>query len=197
MKLIFSIFLLSSLVLHAYELGKGYKFNEQLHLGGYFSTDYSLSEDERVFRLDDVAILAYGSLNDNISYLAELEAAPVYKYEYKTNTETTSLKFHKERFYIDYKYSQNINFRVGKVITPIGYWNLEPINVLRETSSNPILSNQIFPKFVTGFDIYGYVPNFESLRYNIFAQHNKDLDDEYINIKNKHFFGVSLENEVD
>jgi hypothetical protein len=197
MRVFFLLFFLTSAIIQAYNLGRGYEIDKKLHLGGYFSTDYSISKDERLFRLDDVAVMAYGDLSDELSYMVELEAAPVYTYEYKNKNETNSLRFHKERFYIDYKISQNLNIRAGKQITPIGYWNLEPINVLRETSSNPKLSREIFPKFVSGIDLYGYVPNFESLTYHLFGQNNKDLDEEYINIKNSHFFGFSLENEVD
>lgn len=183
--------------LQAYDMGRGVEIDEKLHLGGYFSTDYEVSKNKKLFRLDDVALMAYGNLSDELSYMIELEAAPVYTYEFEADQEHNNLRFHKERVYVDYKYSDALNVRVGKQITPIGYWNLEPINVLRDTSSNPLLSNQMFPKFVSGIDIYGYVPNSESLSYHIFAQNNRDLDEEYINIKNKHFFGASLENEVD
>lgn len=193
--ILFILFILNTHIF-AYDMGRGVAIDEKLHIGGYFSTDYEVSKDEKLFRLDDVAIIAYGNLSDELSYLVELEASPVYTYEFKNNTKNENYHFHRERVYLDYKYSENINFRLGKQITPIGYWNLEPINVLRETSSNPILSRQMFPKFISGIDIYGYVPSFESLTYHIFGQNNKDIDEEYINIKNQHFFGVSLENEV-
>jgi len=197
MKLLISITFIFLTLIQAYEIGRGLTLDEKLHVGGYFSTDYEVSKNKKLFRLDDVALIAYGSINEKLSYLLEYEAAPVYTKEFKSNTESNSLHFHRERLYLDYKHSDSINFRVGKQITPIGYWNLEPINVLRETSSNPLLSRQMFPKFLSGIDMYGYIPNFESLTYHIFAQKNKDLDEEYINIKNEHFFGLSIENEVD
>ncbi|MCW8838334.1 MAG: hypothetical protein OQK11_06500 [Thiovulaceae bacterium] len=195
MRLIFFFTFLTTILLQAYEIGRGYKLHDALHLGGYFSTDYSNTKEKSLFRLDDVALLAYGNLNNELSYLIEMEAAPFYTYEYKTEKETKDTYFHKERLYLDYKYSESINLRIGKQITPIGYWNLEPINVLRETSSNPILSSEMFPKFLSGIDIYGYIPSFDSISYHMFGQKNKDLDEEYINIKNKHFFGLSIENE--
>lgn len=195
MRLLLIFLFIYNINIQAYDMGRGYEIDDKLHLGGYFSTDYQVSKNERVFRLDDVAILAYGNFNDKLSYLCELEAAPVYTHEYKTATTTRSLRFHKERLYLDYKHTDTLNFRIGKQITPIGYWNLEPINVLRDTSSNPLFSNQMFPKFISGVDIYGYLPGYESIRYHLFGQNNKDLDENYINIKNEHFFGLSVENE--
>lgn len=53
----------------------------------------------------------------------------------------------------------------------------------------------MFPKFITGIDIYGYLLGYESIKYHLFGQNNKDLDENYINIKNEHFFGLSVENE--
>ena len=183
--------------LHAYEMGKGYKIDDMLSVGGYFSTDYTYGEDTSVARLDDVAILGYGNISDELSYLVEFEAAPFYYRDFENDTDEFDKKFHYERLYFDYKYSSPLNIRVGKQIAPIGYWNLEPINVLRDTSSNPKLSSELFPKFLSGIDIYGYLPNSDSLSYHLFGQKTKDLDEEYINIQNKHFFGLSLENEQD
>jgi hypothetical protein len=197
MRYLLLITFFTNLFLHAYDIGRGYKFSDELHIGGYFATDYSLTKDEELFRVDDVAFLAYGNLTDEFSYLVELEAAPFYTHEFKTDTTTKDERFHKERLYIDYKYSENISIRAGKQITPIGYWNREPINVLRDTSSNPILSSAMFPKFLSGVDIYGYIPALDSVSYHMFGQKNRDLDEEYINIKNEHFFGFSIENERD
>lgn len=183
--------------LQAYELGRGYAINDSVHVGGYLSADYAKSKNEEYARVDDVALLSYGKITDDLSFLVELEAAPFYTYNYMTEEGKKDTYFHKERLYLDYKYSQNINFRIGKQISPIGYWNLEPINVLRDTSSNPVLSSEIFPKFLSGIDIYGYILGSESLKYHLYAQKNEDLDEDYINIPNKHFYGLSLENEVD
>jgi len=178
-----------------YKLGHGLKLSDEIHIGGYFSLDYSKSNEKRQFRLDDVAFLLYGDLSSNISYLLELEAAPFYTKNYTTDISETDNTFHYERFYLNYTYSEMFNIRIGKQITPIGYWNLEPINVLRDTSSNPLYSNKMFPKLLTGVDLHGYLDDDNSLKYHLFAQDNDDLDEDYINIKNDYFIGISLEYE--
>jgi len=185
-----------SLKADSYKIGQGFKLDDTLHIGGYFSTDYTVSDSVRQYRLDDVALIAYGRLSSPLSYLIELEAAPYYVKDYKLDTTTSDKEFHYERAYLNYNYSEMINIRIGKQITPIGYWNLEPINVLRDTSSNPIYSHTMFPKLLTGIDIFGYLDPENSLKYHIFMQNNKDLDEEYINIPNDHFFGISLGYDV-
>lgn len=179
-----------------YELGHGLKLSDELHIGGYFSLDYSISNEKRQFRLDDVAVLVYGDLSSKLSYLIELEAAPFYVKNYTTDTSTKDTTFHYERMYVNYTHSEMFNIRIGKQITPIGYWNLEPINVLRDTSSNPLYSNKMFPKLLTGVDLHGYLDNDNSLKYHLFMQNNDDLDEDYINIKNDYFIGASLEYEI-
>ena len=198
MKYFLYLFLLFSLFAKAdeYELGHGYKISDELILGGYFSTDYSQGDEKRQFRLDDVAILAYGDLTQNFSYLVELEAAPFYEKDYKSGESNTNNSFHYERIFSTYNYSELVNVRVGKQITPIGYWNLEPINVLRDTSSNPFYSNKIFPKLLTGIDLFGYLDEDNTLAYHLFGQATDDIDEDYINIKNDLFIGSSLEYEA-
>jgi len=176
----------------SYKIGQGLKLDDTLHIGGYFSTDYTTSDLKRQYRLDDVALLAYGRLSSSLSYLIELEAAPFYVKDYKLDTSTSDKEFHYERAYLNYNYSEMFNIRIGKQITPIGYWNLEPINVLRDTSSNPIYSYKIFPKLLTGVDLFGYLDEENTLTYHLFMQNNKDLDEEYINIPNDYFFGISF-----
>lgn len=177
-------------------MGQGLTLSEKLHIGGYFSTDYQASNEVKKIRVDDVALLAYGTLYPELTYLAELEAAPFYEHNYTDKTDKNNARFYYERLYLDYKYSQLLNFRVGKQISPIGYWNLEPINVLRDTSSSPLYSLEMFPKFLSGLDIYGYLDESASLEYHIFGQKNNHLDEKTLNIDVEQFFALSLEHEI-
>ncbi len=179
-----------------YEIGHGAEINDKLHMGGYLSAEYKSSDIQDELELDDVALLLYGNLSSSFSYLLELEASPFYSIDFKDDTTTIDTKFHYERVYVDYRYSELLNIRVGKQITPIGYWNLEPINVLRDTSSSPLYSYIMFPKLLTGLDLYGYLDDEYSVSYHLFVQNSKDLDEEYTNIKTDYFIGVSLRYEV-
>ncbi|HEX5328877.1 hypothetical protein [Sulfuricurvum sp.] len=192
---LFSIVLLSFSHAQEYELGHGVSLNEYLNVGSYFSTVFESNKHNDTWMLDDVAVMAYGDINPMFSYLAEAEAVGFYSKNLTDGAEGGSKKFHIERLYGDVWMSDDFNIRFGKMITPIGYWNKEPINVLRDTSSNPLYSTLLFPRLLTGIDINGYVPAIEGLRYHLFGQNNRDLDEEYINIRNNHFYGLSLEKE--
>lgn len=176
-----------------YQLGLGYKAHEKLTLGGYFSTEFAQGEDLQEFVLEDIALLAYGNLSENFSFLAEFELVGLYNYDFETNRSGTNTKPAIERFYADYKFSDHATFRVGKQITPIGYWNLQPINVLRETTSSPRLSREMFPKFVTGLQVSGYTPLDESIHYSVYLQNTGDMDSYYVNIVVDQHYGFTLE----
>lgn len=191
-----SILLAVSSQAESYALGSGYQVDPMLNVGGYFSSQFKVQGSQKsIIAPDDIAIIAYGDINPMLSYLAELEAAAVYYKNFSNGDETTNLKFHIERLYGDLWLSDAYNIRFGKQITPIGYWNKEPINVLRDTTSSPLYSLLLFPRFLTGIDINGYIPGIEATHYHLFGQNNRDLDQQYINIPNTHFFGFSAEKE--
>lgn len=187
-----------AIALHAdpYVLGQGLHIDPMFNIGGYFSSEFGSKNSKETFALDDVAVMAYGTINPMFSYLAEFEAIGFYTKNLSTGEEGGSQKFHVERLYGDLWLSDAYNLRFGKMITPIGYWNTEPINVLRDTTSNPLYSKLLFPKFLTGLDLNGYLPAVDNVRYHLFAQNNHDLDEHYINIPNTHFFGFSVEKEL-
>ncbi len=184
-----------SLYAEPYEPGHGLALNEHITVGGYFSTEFETGTLRDRATLDDVAVLAYGDINPMFSYLAELEAVRFYQKNFTDGSEASERKFHIERFYGDMWVNDAFNVRFGKQITPIGYWNREPINVLRDTTSNPLYSKLLFPKFLTGIDFNGYVPGVQNLSYHLFGQSTHDMDEEYINIPNTHFYGLALEQE--
>lgn len=192
---LFSFTLISLLRADDYTLGHGIAFNDALHIGGYFSSELESTKTTDSFTLDDVAVMAYGDINPMLSYLAEFEAITFYHKDFTTGSDEANSKFHAERVYGDLWLSDDFNIRFGKMITPIGYWNKEPINVLRDTTSSPLYSALLFPKVLTGIDINGYIPTMEGMRYHLFGQNNRDLDEEYINIPNNHFYGFALEQE--
>ena len=176
-----------------YELGLGYQLNPKITLGGYFSAEYSLGENHQAATLDDVAVLAYGNITPSFSFLAEIESVNFYTIDFENDTNSSNTTPAIERLYGDYTFSDQLSVRFGKQITPIGYWNLQPINVLRETTSSPRYSREMFPKFMTGLDFYGFTPFDDTLKYHVYLQGTEDLDDQYINIQIDSHYGVALE----
>lgn len=190
MRFLFFILLSTFLFAEKYELGHGLSLSKYLKVGSYISTKYKDSKDIDEFELDDIALLGYGSLSPKFSYLLELEAAGFYIKDLTNKKEETNEHFHIERAYFDYKFSDKFKIRVGKFITPIGYWNLVPITVLKDTTSNPLYSYKIFPRFTTGLNLYGFLS--DDIEYNAFIQKSKDLDTGYNNIQTDDFIGLGL-----
>ena len=180
-----------------YEIGYGYKVNDKLHVSGYISTEYSVGNEYNEFEFDDIALLAYGRLTAKLSYFLELEASSIYTYNFDTDTSMKNTITHIERAYLDYSFSNRYKMRVGKQITPIGYWNYEPINVLRDTTSSPVYSFRMFPKLLSGIDLYGSIMEDNHLNYHVFIQASKDLDEEALNIRSEYFYGLVLNYDID
>ncbi len=196
MKLYIIILSLSS-ILNAYQLGHGLEVNKYLSIGGYFSSKYENSNGNKKFMLDDVALLGYGRLGSQLSYLMEFEAREFWVRDFANDKIESNINFHIERAYLNYTYNDYLNVTVGKFITPIGYWNLTPINVLQDTTSSPKYATEIYPKFTTGIKIFGYLPFDDTINYNIFLQKNRDIDPKYNNIKTDNYYGVELKKSFD
>lgn len=175
-----------------YQLGMGWDLQEDVTVGGYVSAEYESGKSTDKAILDDVAVLAYGAIGERARFLVELEAVGFYTIDFENDREDWNTKPAIERFYLDYAFSDAFNVRAGKQITPIGYWNLQPINVLRETTSNPRYSREMFPKFVSGLDFFGSLPDSPSTEYHVYAQNSRDLDPEYINIDVDSHYGISV-----
>ncbi len=191
------VFLLTLQADEEYQLGEGVQVGSlPLYIGGYFSLDYKHMNSIDRYRIDDVAVLGYGNYK-KFSYMLELEFKELYVETHQNGTKKTTRdnKLYTERLYIDYNLNENYMFRVGKYNSPIGFWNMLPINVLRETTSSPMTRYILFPKFTTGIDAsYTSYGNSE-LKVDLILQHNQDIDDEYNNYKiDEHYgFGISYE----
>ena len=208
MKILFMILLLLNFVLAAeyeessdYVLGEGMQVgNMPLYIGGYLSADYTNIQDTGLHKLraDDIAFLAYGSAN-KFSYMAELEFKEFYVKQWQNGTTNTqkNTKLHIERLYMDYNYNENFVVRGGKFNSPIGYWNMIPINVLRDTSSNPLVNSMIYPKYTTGLDLSYASYGDAEIKVDILVQNNKDLDDDYNNVKVDKHYGLGVEYTAD
>ncbi len=188
--------------LHAdekYHLGEGVQIASMpLYLGGYFSLDYKNTADENRYRVDDIAVLGYGSY-EKLSYMAEFEYKEFYVETHKDDLKNIKRdrQIYIERIYLDYNLDENYMFRAGKFSSSIGFWNMLPINVLRETTSSPMSVEILFPKFTTG--AYGSYSSYNDgdLRVDLTLQNNEDIDHDYNNYElDAHYgFGVMFEND--
>lgn len=179
----------------SYEFGNGLQLgNLPLYIGGYASLDYKKSDDTSRYRVDDIALMSYGNY-EKLSYMAEFEFKEFYtltQNEAKPNTTEKNTKLHTERLYVDYNINENYLLRIGKYNTPIGYWNMLPVNVLRDTSSNPMSTELLFPKFITGAAASYTSYSSSDIIVDILLQHNDAIDDSYNNYKMDSHYGLGI-----
>ncbi len=178
-----------------YVLGEGYQVGElPIYLGGYFSVDYRNKDQEDRYRVDNISFMSYGG-NNTLSYMVELEFKEFYMETHdETYGQTTSRdhRLYVERLYVDYTMSDEMTLRLGKYNSPIGYWNLMPINVLRATTSSPMSTNIIYPEFTTGADIKYSSFKENELTINLMLQDNTPIDDEYNNYDVDKHYGLGI-----
>ena len=161
-----------------YKLGHGMQLGTfPFYVGGYFSLEYEdVFHQDRTLKLDDVALIVYGEYN-NFSYMLELEANNIYSEVFgNEEAEEVNEHFHIERLYVDYAFNENYTLRAGKYNSLVGIWNRIPINVLRDTSSNPFISTKLFPQFTTGLNLKYSSNNSHDMTLNVMIQESEDLD---------------------
>ncbi len=175
-----------------YRLGEGLQLGDSpVYLGGYFSLNYwhNLKETSQL-TFDDAALMLYGG-RGHWSFMAEAELSDAYEHRWGySEEEKTDWTVHAERLYGRYEAGECFRMTLGKFNTPYGFWNLMPINVLRDTTSSPRVVETIAPRFTTGADIrFGFG---DAGAFSVLLQENKDLD-YYINGDN-HYNNFDIDN---
>ena len=191
LRLFFSLLLLTNLYAVEYNFGEGVQIGETpLYLGGYLSIDYANRlEGSSDVTLDDMAIMLYGE-EGAWRFMSEFEVNDMYHQSFGDieNTEY-AYNIHAERVYVTYEPNDIVRTTVGKFNSPIGFWNMVPINVLRDTTSNPVVTRTIMPRFTTGVDLDVTVgkhhqltlllqatPDMDTLLHNENPYNNFDID---------------------
>jgi len=81
-----------------------------------------------------------------------------------------------ERMYFDYALSDTANIRLGKFLTPIGYWNQIHATPLVWSTSRPLITTRTVPTNVTGLMLSGTLPVPGSeVEYALFASSGDEL----------------------
>jgi len=199
MRYIITLYLLLCSLLYSneieYRLGSGMQIGSlPLYVGGYLSLAYENEYDASTeLTIDDMALMLYGEQN-RFSYLVEMESEDIYSY---SDIISTDITFHIERLYLGYEFNDIFDIKVGKYNSAIGFWNLNPINVLRDTTSSPIITDIIFPKFTNGLEINYHSQGDKEYQISLVLQENEDIDtlihdDIYNNFDVNRYYGVGF-----
>lgn len=161
----------------AYQLGQGYRLADSgLTLGGYstLSAEKLRHEPTRT-ALDDLSLFVWWDSDGRWKFFSELDYENVLAHPSR-DRDGEGRYLALERLYFDYTWSDAINFRLGKFLTPIGRWNLIHATPLVWTTSRPLITGQTFPTNVTGLMVSGTLPGLgRGIDYAVYASNGQEI----------------------
>jgi hypothetical protein len=144
-----------------YQPGHGWKMpGTGFRLGGYSSAGFDDDRHSREwsFGIDNLSLFVWWEGEGKLRLFTELDLENPLKIEQDGGLTTRRAYFALERLYADYLYSEKLNLRAGKFLTPIGRWNVIHADPLVWTTSRPLITKRTFPTNVTGAMAYGILP---------------------------------------
>ncbi len=184
MKYRFIFFILAySSFLYATENSYGWNIhNSSLNIGGYLDMTYD-SKREEEFLFNDIAMM-FSSNNNRFDLLGEIELSHISVDGNSNNSSDIDLKI--ERLELTYALSDDKSIKIGRFNSDIGYWNQAPISILEDTTTEPYIVKNFFPKATTGIHYHQDINRNSS--FSITFQKNNDISHQDNNIAiNRHF----------
>ena len=146
-------------------------------LGGYATQDFTKEKHAPwAFTTEDLSLFIGWEGTGKLKFFSELslEDALTIKQPGKLTTHDRSLAF--ERAYFDYAQSEQLNFRLGKFLTPVGHWNLIHADPLVWTTSRPLITKRPFPTYATGAMVYGTgMALGKEIDYSLYATNSQEI----------------------
>jgi len=177
-----------------YRLGRGYRVGQSgLVLGGYSSIAYSNFKHQRgKLVLEDASLFVSWELKPWLRFFSEIEFEDAVTIE-SNSVDTDNAHFSVERLYLDVLMTEWSTLRLGKFLTPVGYWNEIHAAPLVWTTSRPLVTELPFAKHVTGAMLHGTIPVWDlDLDYAVFADDSHDIDPKPIDVNFHNAFGGRL-----
>lgn len=160
-----------------YRPGKGWQVpGTDFKLGGYASIAIADDRHARTTAgIDDFSLFVHWENEGKLRLFSELDIEQPAIWEEDNGLTTRHAYLALERLYADYLYSEKLNLRAGKFLTPIGRWNVIHAAPLVWTTSRPLVTERLFPTNATGAMAYGTVPAFGTmLDYSLYTAVGED-----------------------
>ncbi len=164
---------------------------ENFKLGGYSSAGISIPrEGDAEAAIDEISLLLTWNGNSRWSFFGELELENPLSWNDERKFHTKESKLDLERLYLDYNFSESLNLRMGRFLTPNSRWNLLHAAPLVWTSSRPLATYRLFPTGTNGLMLHGSKPLDEyALDYMLFTEVLEDQDDDDYDLPFEHVHG--------
>ncbi|WP_456402764.1 hypothetical protein [Hydrogenimonas sp.] len=173
-----------------YRMGEGWQpTDEPVYIGGYMSLLTDLRERQQTVAVDEFALMVYGEF-ERWGFMSELESVAPYARSFGDDAgETVHAHLHLERLYATYYIDDDSEITVGKFFSEVGFWNVAPINVLRDTTSDPHYIDTMFPNTTTGLLYRRFLPN---ATLYLTLQHNRGIDETFNNYNTRRHYAAAL-----
>ncbi len=163
-------------------------------LGGYSSAGVTIHRDQEAeAALNEVSMLLTWNSDSRWSFFGELELEEplTWNDDRKFNSKESHVDL--ERLYLDYNFSETVNLRVGRFLTPNSRWNLLHASPLVWTSTRPIATYRLFPTATNGLMLHGSKPAGEfALDYMLFTEVLEDQEDDEYDLPFEHVHGARI-----
>lgn len=133
---------------------RGYELGQGWHAGNYYLSGYANIEIVDRFDaptrldLDDLSLFAGGSINQWVNPFLEVEASKYTLFQQGGGAVPGDIIV--ERFYNEAKLSEYDTLRVGKILTPLGDWNLVHAAPLVSLITRPYSTARGFNAYMSG-----------------------------------------------
>ncbi|WP_347989857.1 hypothetical protein [Methylomonas sp. AM2-LC] len=162
-----------------YQLGRGYALGDSgLSLGGYSSSHVEgLGKNPASFTLSSLSLFVSWDSGSKLRFFSETEAENILQVGGSQVLNGDSVNVHMERLYFDYLVADSLSLRVGKILTPVGQWNLIHVDPLVWTTSRPVATTHLFADYATGLMLQGTVTlGKRYLDYSVYSDYSSALD---------------------
>ncbi len=155
-KLLVLLFLLSGLTAQApchadeYHFGQGLLVGKDFFFSGYGNFLYEAPKDApAAVSIDDLSLFVSGRVNQWINPFFEIEVSGTTLWQQGNGSRSNGYVI-PERIYDDVRITESDAVRVGKILSPVGDWNLIHAAPLVPTTTRPLTTYWGFSEYATG-----------------------------------------------
>lgn len=155
---------------HAYNFGDGYDLGN-FHFSGYSNVELEFprrGHDE--LSVDELSLFASGEINRYINPFIEVELAKPAIWESGHGVQFNQSYLVLERLYNDFEFTENDTVRIGKMLTPVGEWNMIHAEPLVWTTIRPVSTYYSFSEFTSGLSYRHLSASIPGLAWEIYTQ---------------------------
>lgn len=155
-KLLASLLFLSGLTIHSmchadeYHLGQGVILGENFFLSGYGNLVLDAPKDSpSSVSIDDLSLFVNGRVNQWVNPFVEIEVSGATLLQ-QGNEPRSNGYLIPERLYNDAHLTESDTVRIGKMLSPVGDWNLIHAAPLVPTATRPLTTYRGFSEYASG-----------------------------------------------